>query len=42
MLTVTRQYKDLQEEVVENRKIIEVLKEKYGEVKTELKDLKEE
>jgi hypothetical protein len=33
MMNVTRQYKDLQEEATENRKVIEVLKSKYQEVK---------
>lgn len=41
-MNVTRQYKDLQEEATENRKVIEVLKQKYQEVKTEMRDLKDE
>lgn len=42
MMNVTRQYKDLQEEATENRKVIDVLKQKYQEVKTEMRDLKDE
>lgn len=42
VLSVTRQYKDLQEEVNENRKVIGKLKELYSRSQQEIKDLKEE
>jgi kinesin family protein 3/17 len=42
VLTVQRQYKDLQEEVSEKGKVIDKLKELYSRTKQEIKDLKEE
>ena len=39
MLNVNWQYKDLQEEVVDNRKIIEKFKTKYQAAMLEIKDL---
>lgn len=42
MISVTRQYNNLQEEVNDARKKIEFWKEKYTNSAQELKDLKEE
>lgn len=42
ILTKERQYKDLQEEVSENRLIIEKLKVKYQAALNEVKDLEKE
>ena len=42
MMSVSRQYKDAQEEVAEGRKVIEVLKRNYAQALRDLKDLKEE
>jgi hypothetical protein len=39
IVNVERQYKDLQEEVSENRKIIDKLKMKYQAALNEIKDL---
>ena len=42
MMSVSRQYKDLQEEVNENRKLILKWKQKYSGAEQELKDIKKE
>lgn len=42
MLNVKREYKDLQEEVLENRKLIEKLKGLYAQAQQEVKDMREE
>ena len=42
IVNVERQYKDLQEEVSENRKTIEKIKMKYQAALNEIKDLEQE
>jgi len=42
MLNANRQYKDMQEEVQENRIIIDKLKQKYNAAQMEIKDLQNE